>query len=337
MSKQNCNLSRTKNAISARRLTQDEFIRRCIEKHGDAYDYSLVDFKGTQKKVTIICNNCKKQIEQLATNHVRGAKCFHCYGKVRLSNTGFIEKSKAVHADRYSYSLVDYKNNKTKVKIVCKEHGGFMQRPYDHFQGKGCPDCAQELRTKKGTMTFGAYAERCNIKHSSKYEYDEKTYTKTDSLISIKCPKHGWFEQNAKAHLHGKGCRQCGHESGGYNRTRFKVVCDKNNNGKGYFYLIECSSETELFYKVGITSRHIKDRYKTKIQLPYDFKVIFLIEGSPSYIFNLENRMHSLLKKHHYTPRLDFKGGVYECFTTIKPIEKLLKELSTTDQLQLLA
>lgn len=37
----------------------------------------------------------------------------------------FITKAKIVHGDLYNYSLVDYINSKTKVKIICSKHGVF--------------------------------------------------------------------------------------------------------------------------------------------------------------------------------------------------------------------
>ncbi len=36
-------------------MTRDEFIEKAILKHGDRYDYSLVDYKSAIKKVKIIC------------------------------------------------------------------------------------------------------------------------------------------------------------------------------------------------------------------------------------------------------------------------------------------
>ena len=46
---------------------------------------------------------------------------------MRKSTKEFIEMSKLIHGDKYDYSLVDYKNNKTKVEIICKIHGIFYQ------------------------------------------------------------------------------------------------------------------------------------------------------------------------------------------------------------------
>jgi hypothetical protein len=37
----------------------------------------------------------------------------------------FIEKAIEIHNNRYDYSKVDYVNAKTKVCIICPEHGEF--------------------------------------------------------------------------------------------------------------------------------------------------------------------------------------------------------------------
>jgi hypothetical protein len=37
-----------------KRLTQDKFIFKCKEKHGDKYDYSLVEYINISKKIQII-------------------------------------------------------------------------------------------------------------------------------------------------------------------------------------------------------------------------------------------------------------------------------------------
>lgn len=53
----------------------------------------------------------------------------------------FIIRSKKIHNDKYDYSLTDYVNNKSKVKIICPEHGVFEQRPDSHLRDNGCFNC----------------------------------------------------------------------------------------------------------------------------------------------------------------------------------------------------
>ena len=61
----------------------------------------------------------------------------------------FIEKSKKIHGDRYDYSLVEYVNNSTKVKIICHTHGVFEQIPAKHTRGSNCPSCVINMRKEK--------------------------------------------------------------------------------------------------------------------------------------------------------------------------------------------
>ncbi len=41
----------------------------------------------------------------------------------------------------YDYSLVDYYNFGTNVKIICRTHGIFEQTPRSHLSGRGCQLC----------------------------------------------------------------------------------------------------------------------------------------------------------------------------------------------------
>lgn len=53
----------------------------------------------------------------------------------------FINIAKDIHKDKYDYSLSNYINAKSKVKIICKKHGLFEQLPIAHLEGKGCIKC----------------------------------------------------------------------------------------------------------------------------------------------------------------------------------------------------
>ena len=61
----------------SKKLTTEEFIKRAREVHGDKYDYSLVVYTHSHKKVTIICP-IHGPFEQSAANHLRGRGCAKC-------------------------------------------------------------------------------------------------------------------------------------------------------------------------------------------------------------------------------------------------------------------
>lgn len=64
------------------------------------------------------------------------------------------------HKDKYDYPLVEYKNNRTKVKIICKEHGIFEQKISNHTSGQGCPFCGKELKSLKTSWDYVKKFER---------------------------------------------------------------------------------------------------------------------------------------------------------------------------------
>ena len=53
----------------------------------------------------------------------------------------FIQKARKVHGNKYDYSKVVYVNNSTKVKIICPDHGEFLQTPKSHLKGSNCNKC----------------------------------------------------------------------------------------------------------------------------------------------------------------------------------------------------
>ena len=52
----------------------------------------------------------------------------------------FIKEAVELHGNKYDYSKTDYVNAKTKVCIVCPEHGEFWPTPDKHINRRqGCP------------------------------------------------------------------------------------------------------------------------------------------------------------------------------------------------------
>ena len=70
------------------------------------------------------------------------------YNKNMKSKTTqeFIEQAKKIHKNLYNYSKVRYINNQTKVVIICKIHGQFLQAPSHHLLKKGCALCKGSRR-----------------------------------------------------------------------------------------------------------------------------------------------------------------------------------------------
>ena len=133
---------------------------------------------------------------------------------MRLTTEIFIEKAKSIHGDKYDYSKVEYINCRTPVCIICKEHGEFMQVPYYHLSGNGCPKCFNEQkRGKKRQLTTDIFIDRAKKIHGDKYDYSKVNYVDSHTKVCIICPEHGEFLIAPYKHLAGHGCRMCGIKS----------------------------------------------------------------------------------------------------------------------------
>jgi len=125
----------------------------------------------------------------------------------KLTKAEWVMKAKQVHGDVYDYSKVNYINANTKVKIICKRHGEFWQKPSSHVNaGKGCAKCKGGV--KIDTTEFRIRAAKT---HGDAYDYSGVDYTNAHTKVEIKCNKCGLvFMQIPGHHLHGVGCPKCG-------------------------------------------------------------------------------------------------------------------------------
>lgn len=123
------------------RLTTVEWIARAVTVHGARYDYSAVDYTTTKTKIPISCYS-HGIFWQKPNDHLSGYGCPTCANNTNRNDAEtFIIASMKIHGNRYDYSNVRYLNNYTTVLIRCSDHGEFLQFPYNHYRGAGCPKC----------------------------------------------------------------------------------------------------------------------------------------------------------------------------------------------------
>lgn len=123
------------------KLTQEEFIKKARNIHGNKYDYSKVNYTNSNTKVCIICLE-HGEFWQLPCSHTNGkAGCPKCKPNYQMTTESFIQKSHEIHGNKYDYSKVEYVRSSDKVCIICPKHGEFWQTPVSHLRGVACPNC----------------------------------------------------------------------------------------------------------------------------------------------------------------------------------------------------
>jgi predicted nucleic acid-binding Zn-ribbon protein len=208
------------NSRASLEIRKQSFIDRAIEIHKNKYDYSLVNYINTNSRVIIKCP-IHGEFTQTPSKHLQLRGCPTCGGTIKLTNTEFIQKSKNIHGDIYDYSLVNYINARTKVKIKCKICNTiFNQQPYHHSTTTGCPICVGKYKTTDRFIT------EANELHDSKYDYSRVKYKSATHKIEILCKRCGnTFKQIPNSHLRGCGCNICG----GSKKSNTKTFIQKAN------------------------------------------------------------------------------------------------------------
>ena len=123
--------------------------------------------------------------------------------------------------------------------------------------------------------------------------------------------------------LKGSKCRKCSLELNSFKLEDWKKMNPENN---GVLYLLRCFNETEEFYKIGITSLTVEERYKTHSRMPYKYEVIYQFSYSNrDVIWELEKVVKEYIRP--CSPLLKFKGSLTECFSGeyIEEIKRILK------------
>ena len=190
------------------RTTLEVFVAKATKKHQGKYTYENSVYTKTHDKVTITCR-IHGDFQQTTHDHLQGSGCRKCWrvrsGNLRRSNLeAFVKKATKLHGKKYGYKKVVYVNSGTEVVITCLIHGDFPQRPNSHLNGQGCMECSGKLQST--TVKFVARATK---KHKGKYTYEKVVYTKIHGKVTITCPAHGDFQQQAGNHLQGMGCSTC--------------------------------------------------------------------------------------------------------------------------------
>jgi hypothetical protein len=157
-----CNICANKN------VTTEQFIQKAQKIHGTKYDYSKVNYQKVYLPVEIICKKHGSFLQR-PDSHLGKKGCFKCGQEIVMSRTKtreqFIHDAQKIHNNFYDYSLVDYKNCKTYIDILCFNHGIFQQKPTTHLTGRGCPMC----NNSKGELEILHLLELAEIEYKPQF------------------------------------------------------------------------------------------------------------------------------------------------------------------------
>jgi hypothetical protein len=267
-----------------RKYTQEDFIAKATETHGNRYSYESVVYIGSTKAVTICCSKHGEfSIEPRV--HISGTGCKMCANELMSSTAeAFIAKALQVHGDKYTYSDILYRNKYSILRITCDEHGDFLQEARAHLRGSGCPQCAKVLQSRRSNTE--EFISKAYSVHSGTYSYQSAVYNTGYEQIEITCKVHGSFWQTANDHLRGSGCPQCARN--GFDKSK-----------PGTLYYLKILDNNSIFYKIGITNRTVRQRFQnSELEKITIVKIREFEDGAEAY--NKEQEILKMYKEYKY-------------------------------------
>jgi len=230
----------------------------------------------------------------------------------------------------------NYTGKNTDITIICPNHGNFLVKFGSTHRGIKCRGCAQNKAMPKRIESLNAAADRKRASrfenwlkraedmHGKKYDYSKVNYKTMKSRVLIGCAIHGYVEQIAETHLT-KGCRKCADEqlAGKYSEKYFDRFPERKIK-PAIIYYIKIKLGEDVFYKVGITTTSVKNRFSsaykgvtvnTMTELRTTLYLAYLLESKIQ-------RGHG--DRFRYRPKVDAKLvrelriGPSECFS--KPL-----------------
>jgi very-short-patch-repair endonuclease len=237
-----------------KKLTLQEFIDKSKTIHGDKYDYSMVNYKDTRSKVSILCALHGEFLIK-PNSHLSGKGCRGCgieeSGKIFIHGMDdFVARANIKHGHKYIYS--EFKK-RGKMRIECPVHGEFTQLAHNHLKGSGCPKCGINNRAERLRKGKSFFITKSIAVHGEKYDYTNVTETvRSDKKVTIICPNHGSFQQRIHDHVDGHGCAKCAYQD----RDRMGFSSYLQNHGKNGFEYGSYVSYFELFEVKCIAHNH---------------------------------------------------------------------------------
>ena len=296
--------------------TNEEFIEKAIDVHGNKYDYSRVKYDGLKKEVEIICR-LHGSFNQKPFVNLHGYGCPSCSGREHIDRDVFIRRSLETHITKYDYSKVVFNNSMEKVCIICPIHGEFLQTAYYHMQGGNCPKCVGGRK-----LTTEDFIEKAQQVHKQKYDYSKVDYKGYSRKVCIICLEHGEFWQTPNGHLFGAGCPTCSESNleGAVRQFLFKnnIAFEQEKGfewlkyrkklfldfylpeygvaiecqGKQHFTPIDMFGGEEFFYKT-----LQRDQVKKELCEKHDIRIIYFSNACIDYPYEVIETYTDLLQE----------------------------------------
>ncbi len=181
--------------MCCRTVTTESFIAEAKEIYGDRYDYSKVEYKNRDHKVTITCP-IHGDFLIFAREHLDGKGCPKCE-----KGEKFLVKLREKFGDKFGLEHFVYDSSTLPVTLVCPKHGAFSRLPNQILNSSfGCPECGKEPAQQAHVAAETKKEEQKRLKQEAADQAKAKLFTELDERIDrIKQEMQRWLNTPTSA------------------------------------------------------------------------------------------------------------------------------------------
>ena len=310
------------------RLTTEDFIRNGVARFGKRYDYSQSKYINAHTPIKISCRKHGLLKNLTPNKHLRrDGGCAKCKGekaqkKYVMPLEMFLERVGALHPTLDFSNNHQFKNQHDRLTYKCLQCGETRKiRVQDALTNHGCSSesCLSKKLSEHQLYSIEQVISLCHEVHAEgHYSYQYSVYRGMSKGMNIWCNYCKIeFEQTPNAHVHqAQGCPRCGiyiRQLGDFlpNLLKKKIFIE------GDFYIFNFYSETESFFKIGI-SRKTKHRFSPS-KTNYDYDLICSLPIGMIEAIKHEQYILDKYKSYQYQPDEYFAGWT-ECLS-VNPLE----------------
>ena len=168
------------------KLTQEQILQQFKDVHGDAFDYSKVNYVDGNTPVEVYCKKHNFTFHPTPKNHKNGSKCTHCGRENQIEKAKEIAVLKQKEIILKKKDRVNQVNKKddyeilevddTDVVLFCKTHGKFKLKFDTYLKGSRCLICNSKKTKSNDKDLF--------IKEAQKLYGEQHDYTNTEIVAS---------------------------------------------------------------------------------------------------------------------------------------------------------
>ncbi len=137
------------NCVGLAQWTLDRFIKQARKIHGNKYRYFCrpCDIVNVRSRVFVTCEKCDYQWFSAINDHInKQHNCPRCMYSLKWNLERFLEKSKQIHGEKYSYDQITESHisgRRSHIPVKCNTcECTWFPAIRDHIRGHGCPHCA---------------------------------------------------------------------------------------------------------------------------------------------------------------------------------------------------